>query len=354
VAADLDPETGCVTSASLADLLEGALERASGTSSHTALLLLRLLAPADEAVSARAFGERLAAIGAAEGIGVARLGPSEFAVLSERSALRDARMLAARLRLLAQHGLGDGRGAALCVGLAVAPTHGESPRRLLEAARDALGQAIAEGLNREVVAQPAAASSGDGTQGTTQSERLAMLRTLARVVDERHRQGEARAAAVARRARSLAVALELSSADVDVVTLAAELHDIGRMLLPGVAGADAGGADRRRAALAGHLVASSGLPQVGAAMARVYEAWDGSGALGERARDFVPRASRIVAVALRFEHALERAANAPDAVRSALEEVLHARGAALDPGVVDALAATLAAEAGAASLADAV
>jgi GGDEF domain-containing protein len=348
VAAELDPETGCATSASLGDQLEDALERGNGSGSHTAILLLRLLAAADEEGSARAFGERLAAIGAAEGIAVARLGPTEFAVLAEHCAARNARLLSARLRLVAQHGLGDARSAAVCAGIAVAPTHGETPRRLLEEARDALAQAMSDGPNREVMAQPAR----NGASATTLSERLTMLRTLARLVDERHHAGAPRSAAVAKRARNRATVLEHTPGEIDVATLAGELHDIGLALLPSLVAGDAASAHQRRAVLAGHLVASSGFPQVGAAIARLHEPWGGNGRPGGLAGEQAPRAASVLAVAHRFEQELGQANRGPDAVRAALAAVVSERGAALAPDVVDALASTLAVDAAAPPLAD--
>jgi putative nucleotidyltransferase with HDIG domain len=248
--------------------------------------------------------------------------------------VREARLLAGRLRLLAQHGLGSDSGSA-CAGVAVAD-EGDAcdARQLVEAARGALEQAVTDGPDGQALARAKTPTNAETPLRTTAADRLAMLRTLARMVDEQHHGGVAHSAAVARRARDVAVELGLRPQEVERVALAGEFHDIGRALIPMRLFADDGVEARtvrqRHAVLGARLVRAAGFPAVAALIAGLHRPPD-------EAADAAPadRAGRALAIAERLEEAMEReeagaagaAAALADLVAEGLEPDVHVSAA---------------------------
>ncbi len=121
------------------------------------------------------------------------------------------------------------------------------------------------------------------TRGVGETDYLETLRVL---VDQLERgRGELRghSAQLARQASLVAIRLGLPSREVSCVALAAYLHDLGKgpihLTIAGTARNPEWKAEARKLALAPvHMFEAVHLPaQVGATLAQLYEAWDGSG-----------------------------------------------------------------------------
>ncbi len=144
---DEDPETGCLVGASLEQHLGIALKAQVG-SARTALIVFEVDphdAEADTALAARV-GRRLAITAGEDRAEIFRLGHWRYAVLARTGAPGDVRRLARHLTL-AVRDAGDSSCSA-SAGIAFAPTHGSTPRDLLEAARYAIEVVAADDCDR--------------------------------------------------------------------------------------------------------------------------------------------------------------------------------------------------------------
>lgn len=169
---------------------------------------------------------------------------------------------------------------------------------------------------------------------------------------ERHLPGSRdHAEATSAYAFAAAVGLGFDRAPCDVIREAALLHDVGLIYVPAeIAAKPAGERDPdERTAWAGHyeagyrLARGAGIPEhVCAWLLRARERYDGAGPEG-LAGELVPVESRVIRAACVCQTALAGAAAAPGetGVGEAIATLGEAAGGALDPRVVDALAAIL-------------
>jgi HD-GYP domain-containing protein (c-di-GMP phosphodiesterase class II) len=155
---------------------------------------------------------------------------------------------------------------------------------------------------------------------------------------------------VAYRAISLARRLEMSMEEIDDVSLAAELQDIGLLAVPEAVLEKEGPLTERESALihartvvAERIIgAAPGLAPVAALVRSSAEHYDGSGFPDGLSGEAIPLGSRIVAVAVAYAAMTaarpHRAAATP---REALEELRRSASTQFDPRVVEALTADL-------------
>jgi GGDEF domain-containing protein len=155
---------------------------------------------------------------------------------------------------------------------------------------------------------------------------------------------------VAYRAISLARRLEMSMEEIDDVSLAAELQDIGLLAVPEAVLEKEGPLTERESALirarpvVGERIigAAPGLAPVAALVHSSAEHYDGSGFPDGLSGEAIPLGSRIVAVAVAYAAMTaarpHRAAATP---REALEELRRGASTQFDPRVVEALTADL-------------
>ena len=150
---------------------------------------------------------------------------------------------------------------------------------------------------------------------------------LLRVLGARDPGLEARARAVADLAEATARELDLGREERESVRLAAELHDAGRLMLPGDAGVS-----RRELALAGERIVSAApaLAHTARLIGTSHLRWDEGG-------ESIPLGARIVAVAVAFHELGE-----DPAAGDALDALRADAGGRFDPAVVEALAASAA------------
>ena len=163
------------------------------------------------------------------------------------------------------------------------------------------------------------------------------------------------------RAIALGRRLGVESEEIDDITLAAELQDIGLLAVPeSVLEKDALLDEEESAMIRNHtlegeriIAAAPGLTSVAGLVRASSERFDGSGHPDGLAEDAIPLGARIIAVSVAFAAMTSprpyRPAGSAD---EALAELRRCTGTQFDPRVVDALAEDLAEERAPASLAE--
>lgn len=190
----------------------------------------------------------------------------------------------------------------------------------------------------------------DGEDGPSSGPPMAILQTLARVVEHRDLHTERRGKRVGELSARLAEELGLREGQVELIRHAAPLHDIGMVVVPDrvlLKEGDLTPEEReimKTHAVNGARILSEGdLPvlRLASEVARTHhEHWDGEGYPHGVAGEEIPLAGRIVAVADAFQALTDdRPFREARSAEEALEEIRRAAGRQFDARVVDALVA---------------
>jgi two-component system cell cycle response regulator len=178
------------------------------------------------------------------------------------------------------------------------------------------------------------------------------------VLRERHADLHAHLCDVARLARLVGVKLGMDADDLDVLTRAAELHDIGKMALPDAILDKPGPLDAEEwAFMQRHTVigerilgAAEALRPVATIVRSSHERWDGDGYPDGLAGERIPLGARIVFVCDAFDAMVaDRAYRSGKTPDEALAELRACAGTQFDPSVVAAFEEVLAEESAQAS-----
>jgi two-component system cell cycle response regulator len=149
---------------------------------------------------------------------------------------------------------------------------------------------------------------------------------------------------VASLAHAVAQRFELNVEEVDEVTRAAELHDIGKMAVPdAVLEKPASLDDREREMIRQHtvvgeriLAVAPSLRSIGRLVRFSHERWDGAGYPDGLAGDEIPLGARIIAVCDAFDAmTTDRPYQRAVSLEEALAELRSCAGSQFDPRVVD-------------------
>jgi diguanylate cyclase (GGDEF)-like protein len=268
---------------------------------------------------------------AVAGSGVAyRLGGDEFCVLVHAGVAAESPEVAAATAALSERGEGFAIGASL--GLVNLPQ---------EARHTAVALQLAD---ERMYAQ----------KGSRRSSAKRQTRDiLLQVLGERQPELREHMDHVADHAAATARELGLTGELVDEVARAAELHDIGKIAIPDSVLHKPGPLDdgewalMRQHTIIGEriLLAAPALKPVAALVRASHETWDGTGYPDRLAGEAIPLGARIVAVCDAFDAMTsDRTYRAAVSGAEAITELRRCAGSQFDPAVVDAFAATLAAE----------
>lgn len=171
------------------------------------------------------------------------------------------------------------------------------------------------------------------------------LQALARVLDERDEQTGSHSQDVSKFAAIIATELGLSLEEVDEISRAAWLHDIGKVGMrndilykPGALTADERELAKQHASIGGDLLKKFPLFEKGADFVRHHhEWWNGSGYPDGLAGESIPLGARILAVADAYQAMTdERPYRKSLGEKAALEELRRGAGTQFDPCVVEA------------------
>jgi len=185
-----------------------------------------------------------------------------------------------------------------------------------------------------------------GRPTTRQETKEVMLRILA----ERDPELSHHVADVAQLAEQVARTLRLTSAEIDHVRIAAELHDVGKVAIPDEILLKPGPLDAgewrfmERHTLIGERIigGSPGLAPVAAMVRSSHERWDGRGYPDRLSGETIPLGARIVAVCDAFDAMTKDRSYRPGMTpEAALTELHRCAGSQFDPAVVTAFEAAL-------------
>jgi HD-GYP domain-containing protein (c-di-GMP phosphodiesterase class II) len=346
----LDPDTGCISPEVLREATAVACDRCLRENGTAALLAIQLESGTVGASAATAtrIGDALAGLGRDYDLDlvVARIRPWQFVVLADQTTRRNAMLLATRARWHLRSAIAGMENCSSSVGIAMIPQHGSTFGLLMDAARTALDDALAEG-NCERVASgdprkpPALVTAADT------GARLEMLESIAELIDDLFFRGTPHSEAVAQRAREIALRLGVPHDLLQFVTLAGKLHDVGRALLaPSVFALAAPTPEQRRliqthVVLGARLVDNAGFPKAASCIGALHERWDGSGQPHGLRHTEIPLGARIIAVANTFETVLNGLGRGDHGAAAAFATIQRERDHGLDPTIVDALLSSL-------------
>ena len=250
-----------------------------------------------------------------------RLGGDEFCALVEGDPEWVRHVIEAAARALTEHGQG----------FQVAASHGVV---LLPGEASDVAAAMQIADQRLYGNKGSRRRSSIGQQ--TRDVLLQILRERGPALHDDHQEVAALAVPVAER-------LGMLPDEVDVMVRAAELHDIGQMVVPDQILMKPGPLDGheldviRQHTLAGEriLAAAPSLQPVARLVRTSHEWWDGSGYPDGLAGDDIPRGARVIAVCDAY-HAMTsaRAYRSPATAGAALDELRACAGSHFDPRVV--------------------
>lgn len=171
------------------------------------------------------------------------------------------------------------------------------------------------------------------------------LYALARVLDERDEHTSEHSDHVAEHAGLIARTLDLGPEQVELIMVAAALHDIGKvgmrndiLFKAGILTQEERETAKRHAALGGELLQKFPMFDKGAVYVRHHhERWDGTGYPDGLQGEAIPLGARIIAVADSYQAMTEkREYREPLSEETALRELRANAGTQFDPAVVDA------------------
>ena len=178
------------------------------------------------------------------------------------------------------------------------------------------------------------------------STRLQMRDLLLAVVQEQRPDLHHHSTAVSALSRTVGLALGMTVNEVDVVVLAAELHDIGKVAIPDLVLGKPGPLDEdewrlmRTHTIVGERLLCSvpTLEPVSGIVRSTHERWDGLGYPDGLAGEDIPLAARVVAACDAFDAMLSDRPYCPSLpLDEAVRELRGNAGSQFDPAVVEAL-----------------
>ncbi len=272
-------------------------------------------------------GHRLAA--AARPYGAAfRLGGDEFCVLAKTNLAGRATVIAATQAALSE--TGEGFEITASQGSVLIPAEATTVEQALQLADSRMY-----------------AQKGQGRVSAGRQTRDVLLSTLR----ERQPHLHDHLTGVADTAVATARELDMTIEQVDEVSRAAELHDVGKMAIPDAILEKPGPLDdeewafMRRHTIIGEriLAAAPALIPVATLVRSSHERWDGGGYPDGLAGDSIPLGARVVCVCDAFDAMVsERPYRAASSMDEAFAELRNCAGSQFDPDVVEAFIAALA------------
>ena len=288
-----------------------------------------------------------------------RLGGDEFALVIPSAAADEALEIAKTVvgRIGGQRHAWGGF-VTVSAGVAIFPTHAEDPDRLFGAADAALYQAKRHGRNQVHVFDPRIAVLSDARRTAQDARRLDAAWSLAELMDSVEGLSEdddptgGHSLRVSGLAARLAARCGLEPAEIELVRLAARLHDLGKLAVPVEILCKPGSLEKREwRVLEEHpetgrrILAAIGAGAIADWVLHHHERWDGAGYPTGMKGAEIPLPARIIFVADAYDAITNaRPYRGPRSQAAALAELHRCAGTQFDPAVVAALAAEIADE----------
>ncbi len=279
---------------------------------------------------------------------VCRLGGDQFGAVLVGVDAHGGPVAAERMR----HSLRDLRwpddsALTASVGVALYPVHGTERSELVRAAERACLWAKCRGKDLAIVYEHATVEAlpcEERLSALRGREHLSTVRALATAVDAREPRSRFHSQTVATLSRLVGEELGLDAARVELLEIAASLHDVGKVGIPdgilrkmGALDADESRRVRQHPALGERIASFTGVDEILPWIRHHHERWDGTGYPDGIAGVAIPLEARIIAVCDAFE---VMTAGKPGSVAlslsSALQEIDLCMGTQFDPEVAEA------------------
>jgi diguanylate cyclase (GGDEF)-like protein/putative nucleotidyltransferase with HDIG domain len=277
-----------------------------------------------------------------------RLGGDEFAILLPGRSAEEGRAIAESVaRRIVDARYDHGGGVSVSVGVATYPQDGVERNELVRVADKALYSAKGHGKARVHVYRPdsrmpatprptPALDDVAGLQAAAAATHAVVARDVS-IGTHSHSVGEL--------AARLGHRLGLASEQVDLLRVAGNLHDIGKLLVPEEIlrkPAELSAAERiiveRHSEIGSRMLESLGIDPIATWVLHHHERWDGTGYPTGLAGDDIPQASRILFVADAYDTiTTDRVYREKVSRAEAIEEIERCSGTQFDPAVVAAL-----------------
>jgi diguanylate cyclase (GGDEF)-like protein len=284
---------------------------------------------------------------------VGRWGGEEFVAILPEMQADEALALAEEVRaVVAAHTFSVGGGLHLTcsVGMASCPTHAQEREGLIAAADHAMYGAKRFGRNQVRVANDPAIlalfpiSHPEG--GREETALVGVAEALVTLVEARDHLTGQHSHQVAALALELAMSLDWPASEAQMLELAGQLHDIGKVAIPETILQKPGPlTTQERDVMHTHPVVGAdvishipALRPLAPVIRAHHERWDGQGYPDQLAREAIPLAARILAVADAYQAMIvDRPYQPARASAAALAELRRCAGSQFDPQVVEAL-----------------
>jgi diguanylate cyclase (GGDEF)-like protein/putative nucleotidyltransferase with HDIG domain len=279
-----------------------------------------------------------------------RLGGDEFALLLPAADGETAVSIAgAIVKRVREWNIGQVGTITMSAGVATFPLDGRERDSLIRLADGALYLAKEHGKNQVRLAGGGPGLPEELHRGTDREARFRAAAALARAVDRRDAFTGSHSGRVAAVSTAIAEQLRLPRAEVDLIRLAASLHDLGKLAVPEELlqkPAELTTAEwlvvRRHPEIGHRMLESLGVAPVADWVLHHHERWDGSGYPDGLAGEDIPLGSRIILVASAFDAMMfGRLYRRPLTREEACAEIERCSGTQFDPQVVRAFFAAV-------------
>jgi diguanylate cyclase (GGDEF)-like protein len=282
-----------------------------------------------------------------------RLGGDEFAVLlpglDERAALGVARSIVERVGAAQIEHVGS---ITVSAGVASFPVQGVGRDELIRLADSALYWAKEDGKNRARAYESTAIELKQLQQLADSPDRAARYRaaaSLAKAVDARDAYTGSHSERVGELAARIARRLGVEEPQVELIRLAASLHDLGKLAIPEEILRKPSSLNeseqlvlQRHPQIGFRMLESLGVEPIAEWVLHHHERWDGDGYPNRLRGEEIPLGARIIFVADAYDAMTsERVYRKPLAPVEALQELERCAGSQFDPSVVEAFSEEL-------------
>jgi diguanylate cyclase (GGDEF)-like protein/putative nucleotidyltransferase with HDIG domain len=292
-----------------------------------------------------------------------RLGGDEFAVLlpglDASEAVAVARSIVERVGAVQVEPVGS---VTVSAGVATYPVQGVGRDELIRLADSALYWAKEDGKNRAQAYERELAKLEELQQigdGADRAVRYRAATGLVKAVDARDAYTGSHSERVGELAARIARRLGDDEAEVELMRLAASLHDLGKVAIPEEILRKPGALDeserlvmQRHPQIGFRMLESLGVERVADWVLHHHERWDGNGYPHRLRGEEIPLGARIILVADAYDAMTsERVYCNPVSPQEAFAELGRCSGSQFDPAIVDAFAEELGVSAPAVELA---
>jgi diguanylate cyclase (GGDEF)-like protein len=284
----------------------------------------------------------------AAGDAVCRLGGDQFGAVLRGAGAQRALTAADRMRqALGKLRWPDGSPLTASVGVSLFPDDGTDRTELVRAAERACVWAKCRGKDRVTLYEAATVEAlpcQERLDALRSRDQLATVRALASAVDAREPHACYHATKVATFARLLGEELGFDDVRLELLEIAAFVHDVGKVGIPdaiiqkpGALNAEESRRVREHASLSERIVSFTGVDEILPWVRHHHERWDGTGYPDGIAGPAIPLESRIIAVCDAFEvMTAGKPGRVASSLGSALQEIDLCMGTQFDPEVAEA------------------